>query len=209
MRPVQAKTVKTDDDVAFYNSLDGSYERAWALIEQGVVNRKSGFHTLSVSSITQEGTPTSRIVVLRGAERNDFQIRFHTDNRSRKTSEFSQNPNVCLLFYDARLKTQLRLDGIATVHKDTELRENAWKETRPFSRICYRVDPGPGVIVDNPLDVKQFPEPQFEDHGYDAFTPVTVRVSRMEWLYLAAKGHRRAEYDLKADGTYSGRWVSP
>lgn len=204
------KTQKTDsDDTAYYNNLGASYERAWSLIENGVVNRKSGFHTLSVASITLDARPTTRIVVLRGADRKTWEIRFHTDFRSRKVEELQANPNVCLQFYDARLKTQLRLDGTAEIHRETPLREEAWAETRTFSRICYRVEPGPGAVVDSPLDVKQFTEPQFDEHGYEAFTPVTVRVARMEWLYLAAKGHRRAEFHRNDPDGYEGRWLSP
>ena len=33
--------------------------------------------------------------------------------------------------------------------------------------------------------------------GYKNFTVIQCKIKSMEWLYLAAKGHRRAKFDLE------------
>ena len=35
--------------------------------------------------------------------------------------------------------------------------------------------------------------------GYKNFTVIQCKIKTIEWLYLAAKGHRRARFDLKND----------
>ena len=33
--------------------------------------------------------------------------------------------------------------------------------------------------------------------GYKNFTVIQCKIKSIEWLYLAAKGHRRARFDIK------------
>ena len=35
------------------------------------------------------------------------------------------------------------------------------------------------------------------EEGYKNFTVIKCKIKSIEWLYLAAKGHRRAKFDLK------------
>ena len=37
------------------------------------------------------------------------------------------------------------------------------------------------------------------EKGYENFTVIQCKVKSFEWLYLAAKGHRRARFDLEND----------
>ena len=34
------------------------------------------------------------------------------------------------------------------------------------------------------------------EKGYKNFTVIKCKIKSIEWLYLAAKGHRRAKFDL-------------
>ena len=34
------------------------------------------------------------------------------------------------------------------------------------------------------------------EEGYKNFTVIQCKIKSMEWLFLAAKGHRRARFDL-------------
>jgi len=42
--------------------------------------------------------------------------------------------------------------------------------------------------------------------GYKNFTVIQCKIKSMEWLYLAAKGHRRASFDLE---TNKDTWLIP
>ena len=46
---------------------------------------------------------------------------------------------------------------------------------------------------------------QSED-GYKNFTVIKCKIKSIEWLYLAAKGHRRAKFDLE---TNKNAWLVP
>ena len=43
--------------------------------------------------------------------------------------------------------------------------------------------------------------------GYKNFTVIQCKVKSIEWLYLAAKGHRRAILDYSSNKKYS--WLIP
>ena len=73
-----------------------------------------------------------------------------------------------------------------------------------MSRKCYLVDNGPGTLSETPtsglkpeLDNFEFTMEQSEV-GYKNFTVIQCKIKSIEWLYLAAKGHRRAKFDLES-----------
>ena len=81
-----------------------------------------------------------------------------------------------------------------------------------MSRKCYLVDNGPGTESDistsglkPELDNFEFTMEQSEV-GYKNFTVIQCKVRSIEWLYLAAKGHRRARFDLENNKEH---WVVP
>ena len=186
-----------------YDDLAASCAYGWSMLERGVKDRKSAFHTPSVATITTAGHPTIRTVVLRGCDTNAKTLRFHTDTRSGKVAELTKNPNAAMHFYDAGAKIQLRLAvKLETLSGDAY--DTAWAATRPMSRECYQVTQSPGSPIERPDDVL------FDAHatqdGEAHFVPVAAHVLRMEWLYLAARGHRRALFDFE-DDTQS--WLVP
>ena len=81
-----------------------------------------------------------------------------------------------------------------------------------MSRKCYLVDNGPGTESLRPtsglkpnLDNFKFTIEQSED-GYKNFTVIQCKIKSIEWLYLAAKGHRRARFDLDKKKEF---WIVP
>ena len=44
------------------------------------------------------------------------------------------------------------------------------------------------------------------EKGYKNFTVIQCKIKSIEWLYLAAKGHRRAKFDLEND---KNTWLVP
>ena len=44
------------------------------------------------------------------------------------------------------------------------------------------------------------------EKGYLNFTVIKCKIKSIEWLYLAAKGHRRAKFDLE---TNKSSWLVP
>lgn len=186
-----------------YDDLAGSRDYAWQMLARGVKDRKSPFHTPTVATVRPDGSPTIRTVVLRGCDVEARRLRFHTDTRSGKVAELGANPKAALHFYDAGAKIQLRL-GVRLSLMDGAPYDAAWAATRPMSRECYQVTQAPGSRIDDPHAVR-FDAAATQD-GEDHFVPVQAAVETLEWLYLAARGHRRALFDFRTDAM---NWLVP
>ena len=195
-------------DGAFYDDLDGSLVEAWRLLEEGVTDRHSPCHTPSLGTLDAEGLPTVRTVVLRAVEQEARLLRFHTDLRSHKVAEIAAQPMVALHAYHPDRKIQLRLTGPALVHHGDEVARDAWQASRSFSRLCYGVEPGPGAVIEAPWDWCQGEDGSVEAESFQNFGAVLVKVESLEWLYLAARGHRRALFDWRS-GALSQSWLVP
>ena len=193
---------------AFYNDLTEILSEGWRLMARGVADRRSPFHHPTVATLGLDGRPSLRTVILRGCHVASRTLRFHTDDRSTKVQEIANDPRLAVHFYDATAKIQLRLDGIATLHRNDDVADSAWAATRSFSRQCYGITPGPGVKL---TDGKDFTLPETTDEatapGRVNFCPVTVEIKSMEWLYLAASGHRRARFSWNE--SMSAQWLTP
>ncbi len=191
----------------WYDDLPGSLAEAWALLVRGVADRRHPFHTLQVATIGLDGAPTVRTVVLRGVEPARRVVRFHTDRRSRKARELAADPRIALHAYHPAAKIQLRLSGRAALHRDDPVAAAAWAATRPFSRACYRVALPPGTVAESPYAALA-EAGAGDEAGREAFLAVTVSVERLEFLFLAARGHRRALFDWSG-GALAASWLVP
>ena len=120
--------------------------------------------------------------------------------------EIEANPAGAVLVYDPKQKIQLRLDCRLSVHSDDELARESWGATRDFSRLCYQVMRAPGEAVSDPAAVPF--SSQDSNEGADHFAVIAAQITRIEWLYLAHQGHRRAEFTWQ-DGGWHGRWLVP
>lgn len=193
---------------AFYNDLDAALAEAWRLLEDGVANARASFHLPALATVGRDGDPRVRTVVLRRADRDARLLQIHTDCRAPKVAEIAAEPRVGLHFYDRAAKVQLRVRGRAAVHGGDPVARAAWDRTRPFSRVCYRIDPAPGTPLDAP-DGYAEPEPEDPEVGFETFRVVRVAVREIEWLYLAGQGHRRALFRWDDAGALSATWLVP
>jgi pyridoxamine 5'-phosphate oxidase len=85
-------------------------------------------NAMCLSTVSNDGKPDSRIVLLKGIEHHGFV--FYTNYGSTKASHIEQNPHVHLNFAWLELERQIRISGIA--HKLSDEENDAYFETRPF-----------------------------------------------------------------------------
>jgi pyridoxine/pyridoxamine 5'-phosphate oxidase len=187
----------------WYDDLDGSLAEGWGLLVRGAVDRRSPMHTVAVATVDAEGLPSVRTVVLRAADPSRWRIRFHTDARSRKVAELARRPTVAVLAYHPAAKIQLRLTGRVRVLAGRDAAP-IWAQVTPHGRQCYRVAKAPGEPIASPAEGALL-----DADGQDRFRAVEVDVSMIEWLYLAAAGHRRARFRRDPDGRIAGEWLVP
>jgi pyridoxamine 5'-phosphate oxidase len=85
-------------------------------------------NAMSLATVSAEGAPSARIVLLKGIERGSFL--FYTNYLSRKGRELERRAAACLLFLWSELERQVRIDG--TVEKVTSGESDAYYATRPL-----------------------------------------------------------------------------
>ena len=196
---------------AYYEDLAEIQNKYWSMLEDAVTNRSSPFR-IPVFMCSNNDEIDGRIVVLRKSDRENNLLQFHTDLRSPKVDILYNNNKASLLFYDKEEKIQLRVKVECKINNQNSVTEASWKKTQHISRRCYLTDSPPGTISENPtsgmiskLEDFDYTMEQSED-GYKNFTVIKCYIKSIEWLYLAAKGHRRAKFDIKNNKEY---WLVP
>ena len=196
---------------AYYENLEEIQKKLWSMLDDAVVNRNSPFR-IPVFICADQNDVDGRIVVLRKSDKNNSLLQFHTDLRSQKVVILKKNKNASLIFYDKEEKIQLRVKVICEVNNQDPVSEESWKKTQHISRRCYLTDSAPGSVSGNPtsgmiskLEDFDYTMEQSEE-GYKNFTVIRCNIKSIEWLYLAAKGHRRALFDLE---NKKNSWLVP
>jgi pyridoxamine 5'-phosphate oxidase len=187
---------------SFYEDFIGIKTKIWSMLDNAIKDRSSQFR-IPVFICGSQDDFDGRIVVLRKSDQSNNLIQYHSDIRSNKIAKLKNNKNASMLFYDKDEKIQVRLKVECTVNHDNDITKESWLKIGHMSRKCYLVDSGPGTESPSPtsglkpeLDNFEFTMDQSEA-GYKNFTVIQCRIKIMEWLYLAAKGHRRAKFDLE------------
>ena len=189
---------------AYYENLTEIKEKIWSLFNDAVSYRSSPFR-LPVFICGDQSDFDGRIVVLRKSDQSNNLIQFHSDIRSDKIAKLKKNKNSSMLFYDKEEKIQVRLKVECVINFNNDVTKESWLKTGHMSRKCYLLDNGPGTESPTPtsglkpeLDNFEFTIEQSEE-GYKNFTVIQCKIKSIEWLYLAAKGHRRARFESGDD----------
>ena len=183
-------------------------------LTRGVKDRKHTFHTPVFCNVDNENSIESRVVVLRQFDSPNMVLNFHTDFRSPKILGLQQNNNSLLVFYDHKLKIQLRIKTTSIINNQNKVTQEMWEQTKLFSRKCYLTEKAPSSSTDLPEDgIDQSlggREPTLEEseRGYKNFTVVQNQIQQIDWLYLAASGHRRLKIILEKQ-IPSFQWIIP
>jgi pyridoxamine 5'-phosphate oxidase len=100
---------------------------------------------MALATATQDGAPSVRMVLLKGADERGFA--FFTNLESRKGLELAANPRAALLFHWSALGRQVRVEGgvVPAPREETE----AYFRTRPLgSRIAAIASPQSRPLAD-------------------------------------------------------------
>ena len=197
----------------YYNDLGKVYSKIWNLLKLGLQNRDAPFH-VPVFICGNKNKSDGRMVVLRGIDEKEKKIWFHSDIRSNKIKILKSNSEGTLLFYDKSEKIQLRIFGYTKINYKNDMAKESWKKTAHMSRQCYLGNKAPGSNALEPAsgltsDIENFKYTIEESEiGYENFCIVETFIKSIEWLYLAAKGHRRAYFSLK-NNSLEKKWLIP
>ena len=202
----------SEEKVSYYENSSEIEKKLWSLLTEAVKDRGSEFRT-PIFICGNDTDIDGRVVVLRKADQKNNFIQFHSDIRSSKIEKIKKNPNCSVLFYGKKEKIQLRLKTECEVNFNNEITKESWKKTGHVSRKCYLVTNGPGTVSEKPtsglngkFDNFDFTKEESEE-GYKNFSVIKCKIKSIEWLYLAAKGHRRALINL--EGSKKFIWLVP
>lgn len=111
-------------------------------------SRLQEVNAMTLSTATTDGTPSSRIVLLKGYDPRGFI--FYTNYDSAKGKELAANPKASLLFFWKELERQVRIDGI--VQKIAPIESDMYFKSRPIgSKIGAWASPQSSVIESRKL----------------------------------------------------------
>lgn len=205
---------KSTDLPAHYEDLT-AVEGAWkTLLRAGSSERGHPFKKPVLSTLSSNGQPKARIIILRDVDLGERSIRLHTDARSGKVGEIEANPNVMLTFYDPTQEIQVQVSGKATAHRDDAYADAAWAGAPPSSRRAYLAEVTPGSVSERPvsglpLDVEgKVPSEERLRGGRTNFAALQVVFDRIDWLFLNPAGNRRAKFVFQEDA-WQGTWLAP
>jgi pyridoxamine 5'-phosphate oxidase len=85
-------------------------------------------NAMTLATVTPQGAPSARIVLLKGVENGGFL--FYTNYLSRKGRELEASARACLLFLWSDLERQVRIDG--SVIKVSATDSDAYYRSRPL-----------------------------------------------------------------------------
>ena len=181
---------------------------------RAVKDRRHTFHTPVFCNVDNQNSIESRVVVLREFDSQNMVLNFHTDFRSPKVSSLKKNNNSLFVFYDQKLKIQLRIKTISSINNQNTIAEEMWEGIQLISRKCYLTEKTPSSVTTLPEDgineSLKGREPTLEESekGYKNFTVIQNQIQQIDWLYLAASGHRRLKIILKVR-IPSFHWIIP
>lgn len=109
-------------------------------------------NAMTLSTITNEGRPSSRIVLLKGFDAKGFI--FFSNYNSSKAQQISSNSHVSLLFFWKELERQIRIDGVCS--KVSAEESDAYFHSRPIgSRLGAWASPQSEKIKDREVLVQR------------------------------------------------------
>ncbi len=167
---------------------------------------------MSLSTVSHDGKPSSRMVLLKQFDSDGFV--FFTNYNSRKGIQISSNPNGALLFYWAEFERQIRIEGNIqkTIRKVSETYFHKRPRQSRVSAIISRQSsevPGRAYLEkhrDDLLDQLSGKDPELPDFwgGY-RLIPEYFEF----WQGRRNRLHDRIVYVLEKDGSWSTKRLAP
>jgi pyridoxamine 5'-phosphate oxidase len=97
-----------------------------------------------LATATTSGTPSARMVLLKGADERGFV--FYSGYGSRKGRELADNPNAALLFYWPPLGRQVRIEGVV-IRTSRDESDDYFRSRPARSRLSAAASPQSEVVA--------------------------------------------------------------
>lgn len=168
-------------------------------------------NAMTLSTVDKDGRPSSRTVLLKGADSRGFI--FFTNYDSRKGRELGENPNAALTFYWPEPERQVCVAG--TVTKLSVLESEAYFKSRPRgSQLSAWASNQSEVVANRDVLEKKWREIETRFSSGVPIPPnwggYVLAPTRVEfWQGRASRLHDRFRYEKQADGSWKIDRLSP
>jgi pyridoxamine 5'-phosphate oxidase len=168
-------------------------------------------NAMTLATATADGTPSARIVLLKGFDERGFV--FFTDYRSRKGTELAENPRAALVFHWPELERQVRITG-STTQTDRPEAEAYFRSRPRGSRLGAWISHQSQVIAGRQQLDERVPELERRYPGDDVPLPpywggFRLRPDSIEfWQGRASRLHDRIRY-VRSDDRWRIERLSP
>ena len=181
----------------WFETLHGIRDRVWDTLAHGVADADHPARYPTFATVSQDGWPEARTVVLRSIERHAI-LKIFTDLYSLKTTSLRAVPRAAIHVWDADQALQIRLQADVEIRTGDQVTED-WASVPDHGRQSYGTQPAPGRPIADALAYKKDPDP-------DTFAVLWCRVMTIDAVHLG-RDHRRAGYSR--DDDWAGQWLSP
>lgn len=182
----------------WFTTLDGLWGRMWQTLGRGVADAKHPARLPTFATVSPDGWPEARTVVLRSAERDAGVVTVQTDLTSSKIISLRKTPRAALHIWDRKQDLQIRLQAGVQIDSGAAVRA-IWEKVPDLGRQSYGITPPPGTPIKDALAYQKKPDP-------DTFAVLTCQIMRVDLVHLG-KSHRRAGYTR--EDAWAGQWLSP
>ena len=191
---------------------DNPFEQFEEWLNDAIVHNADEPTAMIVATVSAEGHPSTRTVLLKGVENNKFI--FFTNYESRKGKQLADNPYISLSFVWHKLERQVHIEGKA--EKCLDQVSDTYFSSRPYkSKIGARISPQSRVISSRMEIMRAFVKEIFKLAGQEIRRPdnwggFAVTPTRFEfWQGRESRLHDRIQYILQENGSWKQERLAP
>ena len=182
----------------WFETQSGLWTRLWQTLTQGVSDPAAAAHWPVMATVSAEGWPEARTVVLRGADETLLRISVHTDLFSDKIASLRANGRAAFHVWDAGQALQIRLQCDVEIQSGATTRA-LWDSIPDHAQQSYGVTPPPGTPIADALSYQKKPDPA-------SFAVLYCTVQQIDLVHLGRQ-HRRVAFSRQRH--WQGQWLSP
>ena len=181
-----------------FHKLHDFLDFGWVQIYRGKADKKSPARHPTFVTLSDNGFPNIRTLVMRRSSRENNQIEFHTDTASSKMLDLNKNPHAGIHIWLPKVQLQIQMKVVVEI-KIGDIAIPDWRNVPINSRVVYGTIPGPGTVIESPYAYDYSPDQK-------RFAVLVCNIETIQLLLLGAK-HIRANY--KKTNNWQGEWLSP